>query len=150
MRILYYFNCTLTLFLTNPLVSISQVPSDTQLVQEALYNYLDGFYNGDSTLFHRSIDPKVNKFGYYVENGKYIGDGMSFREMMGFAKNVREGRFKFKANPRREAIVLEVNDKTACGKVLADWGFDYILLAKENNTWLVKYVLWQNDPPDKR
>jgi hypothetical protein len=150
MKTVYYFNFALTLFLANPLPGTSQSDSDAQLVKEVLYNYMDGFYKGDSTLFHRSIDPKVNKFGYYLENGKYIGDGMSFREMIGFAKNVREGKFQFKTNPRREAIVLEVNDKTACGKVLADWGFDYILLAKENNQWLVKYVLWQNDPPPEK
>lgn len=150
MKRVNYFFLALVLLLANPLLVISQSSLDTQLVEEALINYMDGFYKGDTTLFHKSIDPKVNKFGYYMENGKYVGDGMSFQEMIRFANNVRDGKFKFKANPRREAVVLEVNDKTACGKVLADWGFDYILLAKENNQWLVKYVLWQNDPPPEK
>lgn len=114
-------------------------------IRKALFNYMDGFYQGDTSLFYLSIDPDVGKYGYYKDNGAYVGDGMSFREMIRFAENVKLGKFKFKENLRREVLLIEAGKHIAVGKVLADWGFDYILLAKENKKWIVKYILWQND-----
>jgi hypothetical protein len=137
-----YFNRLLAVLLVT---STGYAQSSEADIRKALFNYMDGFYNGDTSLFYLSIDPGVGKYGYYKDNGAYVGDDMSFQEMIRLAKNVRLGKFKFKENPRREVQLIEAGKHIAVGKVLADWGFDYILLAKENKKWMVKYILWQND-----
>jgi hypothetical protein len=113
-------------------------------VQRALLDYIEGFYEGDSSKIIRSIDPAVVKYGYWRDStGQYTGEPMSYREMIDYANKVKarnrpqqEGRVKM-------AELFEVQDQTATGKVTAWWGTDYILLAKVNNKWMIRMVIWQ-------
>jgi hypothetical protein len=42
--------------------------------------------------------------------------------------------------------VFDVQDQTASAKLTAWWGTDYILLARQNNKWMITHVLWQSAP----
>lgn len=137
-KILFCALVTLTAF-----ISYAQ---ETEKVKEAMMNYLNGFYTGDSSLIMASVDTNVYKYGYYLDKGNYVGTRMSFQQMIAFTRNVKAGKIKFPPKPRAEAVIFEVNDKTATGKVYADWGFDYILLAKINDRWMIREILWQNYP----
>jgi len=44
----------------------------------------------------------------------------------------------------KEVLVLDVQSQTACVKVKAWWGTDYLLLAKINDRWMITHVLWQS------
>jgi hypothetical protein len=43
----------------------------------------------------------------------------------------------------KEVVVLDVLDKTASAKLVADWGVDYMHLAKVDGRWMIKNILWQ-------
>jgi Putative lumazine-binding len=128
------------------LSSVGQTPDKNQ-VTEAVRNYVDAFYYGDTTKIHQSISPSVVKYGYYIPKDKkeYEGEAMSFKEMIAYAARVN----KRGPNPKvaqfpKEIAVYDVLDQTASAKLTAWWGSDYILLAKLNGKWMITHVLWQS------
>jgi hypothetical protein len=45
-------------------------------------------------------------------------------------------------------IILDILDKTASAKLVADWGIDYMHLAKLDGKWMIKNILWQSPPAE--
>ena len=124
---------------------------DKQQVTNAVTDYVDAFYLGDTTKILNSISPAVVKYGYYRKKDAtvYEGEPMSFREMLDYATVVGK-----KPNPKagtwvKKIEVLDCQDQTAAAKLTAWWGTDYILLAKLNGKWMITHVLWQSAPKTK-
>ncbi len=123
---------------------------DKQNVSNAVADYVDAFYLGDTTKILRSISPAVVKYGYYrkKDETKYVGEPMSYREMLDYATSVGKRKTP---NPNldkwpRKIEVLDCQDQTASAKLTAWWGTDYILLAKLDGKWMITHVLWQSPP----
>lgn len=138
----------LCLFTVACLYSNAQSPNDE--VKNAVTDYVDAFYYGDTTKIHRSIAPDVVKYGYYRAKAKttYDGEPMSFKEMMDYANSVRNRAIKLDAEKFPKQIdVFDVQDQTASAKLTAWWGTDYLLLAKKNDRWMITHVVWQSPPP---
>lgn len=115
-------------------------------VERAAMDYLEGFYEGSEDKLRRSVHPDAHKFGFSLRDGGYQRVPMSFDEMLGFARNVREsGRFPDADAPKRVEL-LDVLDQTAVAKVYAWWGSDYLTLAKYEGQWKIVQVLWQSPP----
>lgn len=130
--------CSLTL-------SAQTVDTNEAAVERALLDYIEGFYEGDTSKIIRGVLPDVTKYGYWKnkETGEYGGEPMSFAEMKAYAKRVKEkGKFARPDAPKKVEI-FEVQDQTASGKVTAWWGTDYILLGKYDGDWKIVHVLWQ-------
>lgn len=121
-------------------------------VSNAVKDYVDAFYYGDTTRIHRSISADVVKYGYYIPKAKtiYEGEPMSFKEMIDYAiaVNKRGARPDTDQFPKK-IEVFDVQDQTASAKLTAWWGTDYILLAKLDGRWMITHVLWQSPPPKK-
>lgn len=126
----------------------SQAQDDKQQVSDAVTDYVDAFYLGDTTKILRSISPAVVKYGYYrrKEETKYNGEPMSFREMLDYATNVGKRKNPNVDKLPKKVEVLDCQDQTASAKLTAWWGTDYILLAKLNGKWMITHVLWQSPP----
>ena len=54
------------------------------------------------------------------------------------------------ADAPKEIEVFEVLDQTASIKLTAQWGVDYMHLAKYDGQWKIVNVLWQGHPPKKQ
>jgi hypothetical protein len=123
--------------------------TDKQKVERACLDYLEGFYEGDTTKLIRSLKPSLYKFGYWRSDktGKYDGDGqMTFKEALAYANNVRMKKNFAKPTAPKEVIVFEVAEHIASAKVTAWWGIDYILLARDGDKWIIEQVLWEGPP----
>lgn len=119
-------------------------------VTNAVKDYVDAFYYGDTSKIHKSISVNVVKFGYYIPKAKtiYEGEPMSFREMIDYAASVnKRGPGPNVEKFPKKIEVFDVQDQTASAKLTAWWGTDYLLLAKQNNRWMITHVLWQSPPP---
>ena len=57
-------------------------------------------------------------------------------------KRFFEKKYIAKAVAPKKAEVLDVINTIAAAKVIAWWGVDYILLAKQNDKWMIDQVLW--------
>jgi hypothetical protein len=128
----------------------AQQPSpDRDAVRRAALDYLEGFYEGDSTKIVRSVRPNVRKIGYYTEQAspKYLSEEMSYQAMIEYTNNFRKRGRTTPATAPREVTVGEVNDQTATAKVIAWWGVDYLQLAKYDGKWMIVNVMWQSPPP---
>jgi len=46
----------------------------------------------------------------------------------------------------KKVEVLDVLDQTAAAKITANWGIDYMQLAKYDGQWKIINILWQAHP----
>ena len=120
--------------------------SSKEDVSKACLNYIEGFYEGDTVKLAKCLMPSLFKFGYWKDktSGKYNSDGnMTYRQAMDYAKKVFEKKHFAKADAPRKVEVLDIQHTIASAKVTAWWGIDYILLSKQNDTWMIEQVLWE-------
>ena len=122
--------------------------ADAAAVTRAARDYLEGFYEGDSTKIIRSISPSVVKYGYYIPKGAstYSGEAMTYAEMLDYVRGVKARGRPVPASAPREVALFEVLDQTAAAKVVAWWGTDYLHLARINDRWMITQVIWQSPP----
>lgn len=138
--------CFLVVSITN--VAHAQSSDERAGVERAVLDYVEGFYEGDTLKLKRSILPAVNKYGFYQPRGKteYAGEPMSFQEMIDYALKVKQSNKPAPSSSPKEVQVFDVLDQTACAKLTAWWGTDYLLLGKYNGKWMIVQVLWQSVP----
>ncbi len=131
----------------------TQPTNDREGVQRAVLDYVEGFYDGDTTKLLRSVWPQVLKYGYArnAAAGTYRGMQMAFPAgFRSFAEGVKAGRNQTPPNAPKTITIFDVQDQTASTKLTAYWGTDYLLLAKENGRWMITHVLWQTPRPAAR
>jgi len=126
----------------------AQNATEEQAVKEAVLDYVEGFYEGDTLKIKRSILPQVNKYGYYQPKDSkiYAGESMSFKEMIQYAAKVKSKNRPAPKTAPKEVKIFDVLDQTASAKLTARWGTDYLLLAKYDGKWMIVQVLWQSVP----
>lgn len=121
---------------------------DAEAVRRAVLDYVEGFYEGDTTKLVRSIRPEVHKYGYFIprDSIRYTGEQMPWPDFLSYARRVRERGRQAPATAPKEIVVFDVQDQTASAKLRASWGTDYLLLAKYDGRWMIREVLWQTPP----
>ena len=133
-----------------PTAAAPQPTTDRAAVRRAVLDYVEGFYEGDTTKLVRAMWPQVLKYGYYRDQagGEYAGSQMQYpAAFMDYANGIRMGRNRTPANAPKEITIFDVQDQTASAKLTAWWGTDYLLLAKDSGAWKITHVLWQSPPP---
>ena len=118
-------------------------------VERACLNYIEGFYEGDTSKLIAALKPSLYKIGYWKNKntGAYDFDGqMTFREALDYAKNVMTKKNFAKPDAPKKVEVLDLGSSIASAKVTAWWGIDYILLSKQGDKWIIEQVLWEGPP----
>jgi hypothetical protein len=120
--------------------------SSSEGVKKACMNYIEGFYEGDVSKLEASLQPSLNKFGFWKnkETGTYEQQKpMSYNAALSYAKDVLEKKHFPKSDAPKKVEVLDVGKSIASAKVTAWWGIDYILLSKRGDKWMIEQVLWE-------
>jgi len=120
--------------------------SDKEGVEKACMNYIEGFYEGDTSKLEASLQPTLNKFGFWKNkdtNTYRQVAHMSYDQALAYAKNVLEKKEFPKPEAPKEVLVLDIGNNIASAKVTAWWGIDYILLSKRDTKWMIEQVLWE-------
>ncbi len=122
---------------------------DTAGVRRAALDYIEGFYEGDTTKLVRSVRPEVLKFGYWLprDSTRYQTETMPWAEFLSYARGVKARNRPAPATAPKEVTLFDVLDQTASVKVRAFWGTDYLLLGRFDGRWMITHVLWQSPPP---
>ena len=125
---------------------VGQTAADREGVRQAVLDYVEGFYQGDTTRLIRSVSPDVRKFGFDrpSKSAPYVGEAMPFRDFLSYAERIRSGKSKTPAGARKDIVLFDVQDQTASAKLTAWWGTDYLLLAKVKGRWMILSVVWQS------
>ena len=125
--------------------------ADREAVRQAVLDYVEGIYNVEPTRIERSVSPNLAKMGFYrppTETAYRPGRSMAFQQLVEIAKNFnKEG--KLRKDAPKDIEIYDVMDQTATVKLTADWGIDYMHLAKIDGKWMIVNVLWQSHPPKK-
>jgi len=122
---------------------------EKEKVERACLNYIEGFYEGDTTKLIAALKPSLHKIGYWKNKntGVYDFDGqMTYREALDYAKNVMAKKNFAKADAPKKVQVLDIGTTIASAKVWAWWGIDYLLLSKQADKWIIEQVLWEGPP----
>ncbi|WP_347922056.1 nuclear transport factor 2 family protein [Pontimicrobium sp. SW4] len=137
---------SITMLLCVLAFSLSQAQTNDKAgVEKACMNYLEGFYEGDAAKLKESLQPSLNKFGFWKnKDGNYDQqDYMSFEKALAYAKNVKEKKQFAKPDAPKVVEVLDVSNSIAAAKVTAWWGVDYVLLSKRDDKWMIEQVIWE-------
>ncbi len=120
-------------------------------VKKACLNYIEGFYEGDEAKLKMSLQPSLNKFGFWKnkDTGNYQQvKHMSYDRALAYARNVLEKKQFAKPGDPKKVEILDIGNTIASAKVTANWGIDYMLLSKHGDRWMIEQVLWEG-PLDK-
>ena len=127
-------------------VLFAQNADEKAAVEKAVMNYVNAFYDADTTKAYESIARDLAKRGYYTtKEGAVVEAKMSFEQLVKLAQRWKSSQ-NITAETPRKITVFEILDKIASAKVEAKWGIDYFHLAKVNGTWTIINVLWQEYP----
>jgi hypothetical protein len=126
--------------------TIASAQNAREAISKACLNYIEGFYEGDTSKLIESLKPSLFKFGYWKDknSGLYGPAGnMTYRQALDYSKSVAEKKNFAKADAPKLVEVLDIQHAIAAARVTAWWGVDYILLAKQNDKWMIEQVLWE-------
>ncbi|MEM7352905.1 MAG: nuclear transport factor 2 family protein [Acidobacteriota bacterium] len=120
---------------------------DEAAVRAAVLDYVEGVYDVDPSRIERSVHPELAKrgFGRDKETKGYYEVPMTFEGLVRLAAGYNKDGHIPQDAPK-EVILYEVLDKTASVKLVAEWGIDYMHLAKYEGQWKIVNVLWQAHP----
>ncbi|WP_103070454.1 nuclear transport factor 2 family protein [Aquimarina sediminis] len=133
------------------IVVISVGNTNAQSIQDSLdikqvaLDYIEAQHNTNPKQFERAAHPRMVKrtFAKNKATGKeYLRE--TFTDFMVILSEFYNSKGdKFPENPKKEVILLDVSDRTASIKLIADDWIDYMHIAKINGTWKIVNVLWQ-------
>lgn len=116
-------------------------------VERAVLDYAESLYERKPELVDRGVHPELAKRGFGRNaDGAYRESTMTFAQLRSLADRWNaQGRVN-PATARKQVVVLDLLDQTASAKLVAEWGIDYLHLAKYDGEWKIVNVLWQVEP----
>jgi len=136
------------------LVTISvqgQTQKDSLDVKQVALDYIEAQHNLKPEQFERAAHPRMVKRTFWTnkKTGKeYLRETFT-DAMVLLSETYNQDGSKFPENPKKEVIILDIYDKTASVKLIADDWIDYMHIVKLNGKWQLVNVLWQfNDSKD--
>ncbi len=130
---------------------LGQTKQDSLDIRQAALDYIESQYDVKPEKFERAAHPRMVKrtFWTHKKTGKeYLRE--SFRDYMILLSETynKDGK-RFSKDSKKEVIILDVFDKTASVKLVAEDWIDYMHIVKLNEKWKIVNVLWQFNDSEK-
>lgn len=129
----------------------AQSKQDSLAIKQVALDYLEAQHNVNPKQFERAAHPRMVKRTFWknkATNKEYLRE--TFTDfMIILSEFYNSNGDKFPVNPKKEVIILDIYDKTASVKLIADEWIDYMHIAKINGTWKIVNVLWQFNDSSK-
>jgi len=123
------------------------VKTDHQLVFDAIEDYVLALYDAEPDRVARSVDTSLHKIGYYDYDGKdYNHVPMTYQQLYDLSAKWNSNGKQANDQSPKKIDIYEVNDKTASGKLTAQWGIDFMHLSKVDGQWKIMNIMWQSKP----
>ncbi len=124
---------------------IGQTKQDSLDIKQAVLDYIESQHTSNPSQMERALHPRLVKRTFWKDketNKDYVRE-TSAESMVILAESYNKKKDKFPAVPKKEVKFLDISDRTASVKLLADEWIDYMHLVKLNNSWKIINVLWQ-------
>ncbi len=122
-----------------------QSAQDSLDIKQVALDYIESQHNVKPEQFERAAHPRMVKRTFWTdkETGKeYLRETFT-DAMILLAETYNQDGNRFPENPKKEVIILDIFDRTASVKLIADEWIDYMHIVKLNGTWQLVNVLWQ-------
>lgn len=140
-----------TLFLIQNISAQSKVEqhADYEGVKSAITDYVEALYEADTTKIVRSVHPELRKRGYWFNSKKqewHDDSDMTYQQLINLTAKWNTSGKSANADSPKVIEIYDINERTASGKLIAEWGMDYFQLAKYEDKWMIVNILWQSLP----
>jgi hypothetical protein len=125
----------------------AQTAQDSLEIKRAALGYIESQHNVNPKQMQESLHPRLVKRSVFKDRTtqkEYISEYFT-ENMIILAEKYNAKGDKFPKNPKKEVKFLDVSEKTASVKLIADEWIDYMHIVKINNEWKIINVLWQYD-----
>lgn len=122
-----------------------QTKQDSVDVKQAALDYIESQHTLNPTQMERALHPRMVKRTFWKDKEtrkEYVRE-TSTESMIILAETYNKKRDKFPAAPKKEIKFLDMSDRTASVKLIADEWIDYMHLVKLNGSLKIVNVLWQ-------
>jgi hypothetical protein len=118
-------------------------PDERVLIEKAVRDYIDGWYEGDAERMRRALHPDlVKRRVVALPNGREVLDSVGADPMVEYTA-MAGGKDSLKEGMHNEVTILDVSPQTASVKTVSHQFIDYLHLAKVNGQWRIVNVLWE-------
>lgn len=134
----------LVLFLTSHLV-FGQTKQDSLEITQAALDYIESQHTPNPKQMDRALHPRMVKRTFWKDKatGKDYVRETTAESMILLAESYNKNGDKFPSSPEKEIFLLDVSERTASVKLIADAWIDYMHIVKLNGSWKIINVLWQ-------
>ncbi|GAB3333284.1 hypothetical protein GCM10027299_40620 [Larkinella ripae] len=141
---------SLLFFLTGNLL-FGQTKQDSSAIQQAALDYIESQHKPNPGQMERALHPRMVKRTFWKDKatGKDYVRETTTESMILLAESYNKKGDQFPASPRKEVLLLDVSERTASVKLVADDWIDYMHLVKINGVWKIINVLWQFNKTDQ-
>jgi hypothetical protein len=122
-----------------------QTKQDSLEIKQAALNYIESQHTPNPQQMEKALHPRLVKRTFWKdkETSKDYVRETSAESMVILAESYNKKNDKFPAVPKKEVKFLDISDRTASVKLIADEWIDYMHIVKLNGAWKIINVLWQ-------
>jgi hypothetical protein len=134
----------LSILLLGTTACFAQTTQDSLAIKRAALDYIESQHRPNPKQMEQALHPRLVKRTFWKDRatGKDYVRETSAESMILLAESYNKKGDKFPATPRKDLKFLDVSDRTASLKLLADEWVDYMHLVKLNGSWKIINVLW--------
>lgn len=123
----------------------AQTAQDSLDIKQTALDYIESQHNVNPDQFERAAHPRMVKRTFWADkstNKEYLRE--TFKDaMVLLAETYNRNGDRFSKNAKKEVVILDVFNKIASVKLIADEWVDYMHIVKLNGKWTIVNVLWQ-------
>ncbi|MDX1937438.1 MAG: nuclear transport factor 2 family protein [Flavihumibacter sp.] len=125
--------------------AMAQTKEDSIAIRQAALDYIESQHKPNPAQMERALHPRMVKRTFWKDKatGKDYVRETSTESMILLAESYNKQGDKFPAVPKKEVVLLDVSERTASVKLIADEWIDYMHIVKLNGEWKIVNVLWQ-------
>ncbi|WP_316736610.1 nuclear transport factor 2 family protein [Pedobacter aquatilis] len=135
----------ITLFILLSNLALAQSKQDTLEIRKAALSYIESQHKPNPAQMESALHPRMVKRTFWKDKstGKDYVRETSTESMVLLAESYNKNGDKFPPKPKKDLILLDVSERTASVKLIADEWIDYMHIVKLNGSWKIINVLWQ-------
>lgn len=133
------------MLLLNANLVFGQTKQDSLAIKQAALDYIESQHKPNPKQMENALHPRMVKRTFWKDKatGKDYVRETTTESMVLLAESYNKNGDKFPTPPKKEVLLLDVSERTASVKLIADEWIDYIHIVKLNGIWKIINVLWQ-------
>ena len=136
----------------SPVLEGVEVPAteDKELLRAGL-DYVEAFYEVKPEFIDRSVHRELRKYGRYVPEAGAPSQPavMDFAGLRRLAERLHANQSPAADAPKVVEVLFAL-DQVALLRIVGHWGIDFVNVARFDDQWQIRQVIWQSHPVGER